>query len=222
MALADWESPFWLRAVGIHIVCRSGAPAAPHPFLGHPLCERDSDRRIAWGVLATPSFSHLLGVVREQEAEDEISCPRDLIGGRGEGAARLRQDPEAPLPLRQCIFPNRDDDIRVWFSTNSRQDPLDLMVIESSPEDGEDLNEITEPPNGRYRFFNRAIWEESAGAEDAAKAIEEEEEWFDEDAWLQAEPEGAPRAPPCAAVIVVDDGGVSIETEQRHRSKLDS
>ena len=100
MALADWESPFSPRAVRIHIVRRSGAPAAPHPFLGQPWCERDSDRGIAWGVLATPSITHLLRVVREQDVEDEIRCPRYLIGATGEGAARLRQDPEDPLPLR--------------------------------------------------------------------------------------------------------------------------
>jgi len=60
------------------------------------------------------------------------------------------------------------------------------MVIESGPEDGEDLDETPEPPNGRYPLFHRAIWEESAGAEDAARAMEEEMEWFDEDEWLQA------------------------------------
>jgi len=84
------------------------------------------------------------------------------------------------------------------------------MVIESQPEDGEDLDETPEPPNWRYPFFDRAIWEESAGSEHAARAMEEEEQWFDEDEWLQAEAEGAPRAPPGAAVIGVDDGGVSI------------
>jgi len=202
VALADWESPFSPRAVRIHIVHRSGAPAAPHPFLGHPWCERDSDRGIAWGVLATRNITHLLRVLREQDFEDEIRCPRYLIGVTGEGAARLRQDPEDPLPLRQLIFLNQDDDIRVWFLTNSRQDPLDLMVIESRPEDGEDQDDTPEPPNGRYPFFDRAIWEEWAGAEDAARAMEEEEEWFDEDESLQAETEGAPRAPPGAGVIV--------------------
>ena len=40
--------------------------------------------------------------------------------------------------------------------------------------------------------------------------MEEEEDWFDEDEWLHAEAEGAPRAPPGAGVIVVDDSGVSI------------
>jgi len=222
VALADWESPFLPRAVRIHIVRRSGAPAAPHPFLGHPWCERDSDLGIAWGVLATPSITHLLRVVREQDVEDEIRCPRYLIGATGEGAARLRQDPEDPLPLGQLIFLIRDDDIRVWFLTNSGQDPRDLMVIASRPEDGEDLEETLEPPNGTYPFFDRAIWAESAGAEDAARAMEEWQEWFDEDEWVQAEAEGAPRAPPGAGVIVVEDGGVSIQTEQGLRSKLDS
>ena len=176
MALADWESPFSPRAVRIHIVRRSGAPAAPNPFLGRPWCERDLDRRIACGVLATPSIIHLLRVVREQDVEDEIQCPRYLIGATSEGAARLRQDPEDPLPLGQLKFLNRDDDICVWFLINSSQDPLDLMIIESRPEDGEDLDETPEPPNGRYWFFDHAIWEQSAGAEDAARAMEEEEE----------------------------------------------
>jgi len=222
VALADWESPFWPRTVSIHIVRRSGAPAAPYRFLGHPWCQRDSDRGSAWGVLATPCITHLLRVVREQDVEDEIRCPRYLIGATGEGAARLRQDPKDPLPLHQLIFLNRDDDIRVWFLTTSGKDPLDLMVIESRPEDGEDLDETPKPPNGRYVVFDHAIWEESAGAEDAARAMEEEVEWFDEDEWRQAEAEGAPRAPPGAGVIVVDDGAISINTEHGLRSKLDS
>jgi len=157
VALAGCEWLFSPRAVRIHIVCRSGAPAAPDPVLGHPWCERDSDRGIAWGVLATPRITHRLRVIREQDVEDEIRCPWYLIGATGEGAARLDQDPEDPLPLRQFIFLNRDDDIRVWFLTNSGQDPLDLMVIESPTEDSEDLDATPEPPNGRYPFFDRAI-----------------------------------------------------------------
>jgi len=54
------------------------------------------------------------------------------------------------------------------------------------------------------------MWEESAGAEHVARAREQEQERFDENEWLQAEAEGAPRAPPVAGLIVVDDGGVSI------------
>ena len=210
MALADWESPFSPQPVRIQIVRRSGVPGAPHPFLGHPWCERDSDRGIAWGVLATPSITHLVRVVIEQDVADEIRCPRSLIGATGGGAARLRQYPEDPVPLRQLIFLNLDDDIGVWFLTNSGQDPLDLMVIQSRLEDSEDLDETPAPPNARYPFFDRAIWEESGGAEDTALGMEQEQEWFDADEWPPAEAEGAPRAPPGAGVIVVDDGGVSI------------
>jgi len=84
------------------------------------------------------------------------------------------------------------------------------MVIESQREGGEDLDQTPEPPNGRYPFFDHAMWEESAGTEDAGVAMEEEEEWFDEDEWVQAEAEGAPRGPPGACVMDVDGGGVSI------------
>ena len=54
------------------------------------------------------------------------------------------------------------------------------------------------------------MWEESAGAEPAARAMEEEEEWIDKDEWLQAETEGATRVRLGAGVIVVEDGGISI------------
>jgi len=130
VALSDWDSPYSPRAVRIHIVRRTRAPAAPHPFLGHPWCVRDSDQGIAWGVLATPSIRDLLRVVRGQDVEEEINCPRYLIGATGEGATKLRQDPEDPLPLRQLIFLNRDDHIRAWLLANNGHDPLDLIVPE--------------------------------------------------------------------------------------------
>ena len=83
----------------IYIVRQTGAPAAQDPFLGHPWCVRDSDRGIAWGVLTAPSIVDLLCLVRAQDVEEEIKWPRCLIGVTGEGATRLRQDPEEPLPL---------------------------------------------------------------------------------------------------------------------------
>ena len=46
-----------------------------------------------------------------QDVEEEVNCPPYLIGATGEGATKLRQDPEDPLPLRQLIFLNKDDDI---------------------------------------------------------------------------------------------------------------
>jgi len=149
-------------------------------------------------------------VVIGQDVEEEVNCPRYLIGATGEGATKLRQDPEDPLPLRQLIFLNKDDDICAWLLANNGHDPLDLMVHESRSEDGDDLDETPEPPNGRYPFCDRDVWDEWAGAEDAAREMQEEEEWIDTDECLQAEQEGATRAPPGAGVIVVDDGEVSI------------
>ena len=41
--------------------------------------------------------------------------------------------------------------------------------------------------------MDRTLWEESPGAEPAARAMEEEEEWIGEEEWLQAEAEGPTR-----------------------------
>jgi len=68
-------------------------------------------------------------VVRGQDVEEEINCPRYLISATGEGATKLRQDPENPRPMRQLIFLNRDDDIGAWLLANNGHDPLDLMVL---------------------------------------------------------------------------------------------
>jgi len=137
----------------MHIIRRTGALPTVHPFLSHPWFVKDSDRGIAYGVLTTPSIMDLLRVVRAQDVEEEIRCPRYLIGATGEGAAMLRQKPDDPVPLCKLIFLNRNDDIGVWFLANKGHDPLDLMVLESGREDGEDLDETPEPPNGRYPFF---------------------------------------------------------------------
>ena len=161
-------------------------------------------------------------MVRAQDVEEDIKCLLYLIGATGEGATRLRQYPEEPLPLSQLIFLNRDDDIRVWFLANNGHDPLDLMVLESRPEDGEDPDETPEPPHGRRPLFDREVWDDSAGAEYATREMQEEEVWIDENEWLQAEPEGATLAPCGAGVIIVDDGEVSIETEPAHRSRQES
>ena len=161
-------------------------------------------------------------MVRAQDIKEEIKCPRYLIGATGEGATRVRQDPEEPLPLHQLIFLNRDDDIHAWFLANNGHDPLDLMVLESRPEDREEPDETPKPPNGRHPFFDHEVWNDSAGAEYATQEMQEEEEWIDDDEWLQAEPEGATRAPFGAGVIIVGDGDISSETELAYRASQDS
>jgi len=131
------------------MVRQTGGLAAEYPFLGPAWCLRDSDWGTATGVLATTSIRDLLRVVRVQDVEEEINSPRYLIGATGEAGTRLCQDPQEPRPLRQLIFINRDDDIRAWLPANNGHDPLHLLVLESPPEDGDDLDETTEPRDWR-------------------------------------------------------------------------
>jgi len=114
-----------------------------------------------------------------------------------------------PLSLRQLIFLNRNDNICAWFLANKYCDSLDLMVLKSGREDGEDLDETPAPPNGRYPFFARDVGDESAGGEDSLREMRDEESVDDEE-WLEAEPEGETRAAHGAGVIYVDDSDLSI------------
>jgi len=150
---------------------------------------RDSDWGIAWAVLTAPSIADLLRWVRAQDVEEAIKCPWYLIGAIGEGATRLCQDPEEPRPRRRLIFLNRDDEIFGCFLANNNHDPLDLLVLESHSEDGQDLDETAEPRNGRHPFFDLEVWDDLAGAEYATRDMQEEEQWIDKHEWLQAEPE---------------------------------
>jgi len=193
----------------MHIIRRTGGLPTVHLFLGHPWFVKDPNRGIAWGVLPTPSIRDLLRVVRAHAVEEGIGCPRYLIGATGEGAAMLCQKADDPLPPRQLIFLNRNDDIPAWFVVNKGNDPHDLMVLESRPKDGVDLDETPKPPNGRYPFLDREVWHESAGGEDSVREMRDEESVDDEE-WLEAESEGETRVPHGAGVIYVDDGDVSI------------
>jgi len=141
--------------------------------------------------------------------EEEIGCPRYLIGATGEGTVRLRQEPKKALPLRQLIFLHSNNDILAWLLANHGQDPLDLLVVKSRRKNREDRAQTPEPAKGRYPFLNSNVWEDAVGImqgdEDADKDEDEEE-----GEWLEAESEGEPQAPPNEGAIVLDD--VSIDT----------
>jgi len=149
-------------------------------------------------------MKNLVWVVRGQRVEEEIGCPRYLIRATGEGAVRLRQEPEKPLPLRQLIFLNSNNDILAWLLANQGQDPLALLVLESRRNNREDRAQTPEPAKGRYPFVNRNVGEDAVGI---MQADEDEDE--EEDEWLEAEREGEPQAPPDGGAIVLDD--VSID-----------
>jgi len=50
------------------------------------------------------------------------------------------------------------------------------MVLESRLEDGEDLHETPEPPDGRHPFFDPEVRDDSAGAEYVTWEMQEEED----------------------------------------------
>jgi len=52
----------------------------------------------------------LLPVERGQDMEEEIRCPCDLIGTRGEYATMIRQKPDDALPVYQLIYFNTNED----------------------------------------------------------------------------------------------------------------
>ena len=158
-----------------------GAPEVGHPFLSHSWSAKDSDRGIAWGVMASPSMQKLLGVVKSQRVEQAIETPRYLIGATGDGSCPLRPSPAAPLPLRDLIFLNEDNVIRAWLLANDGRHPLDLMVLESGPDRREAGTPTPEPAHSRYRYFDRKIWDRSGQAGDNRGIHEEDDDDDDDD-----------------------------------------
>jgi len=154
-------------------------------------------------------MKNLVGVVRGQRVEEEIGCPRYLIGATSEGAVRLRQEPEKPLPLRQVIFLHSNNDILAWLLANHGQDPLHLLVVESRRTNREDRAQTPEPAQGIYPFLNRNVWEDAVGIMQADED-EDEDEDEEEEEWLEAEEDGEPQAPRDGGAIVLDN--VSIDT----------
>jgi len=156
-------------------------------------------------------MKNLVGVVSGQPVEDEIGCPRYLMGATGEGAIRLCQEPEKPLPLRELIFLHSKNDILAWLLANHGQDALNLLVVESRRKNRGDRVQMPEPAKGRYPFLNRNVWENAVGFMQADQDEDEDEDKDqEEEEWLEAESEGEPQAPSDGEAIVLDD--VSIDT----------
>ena len=154
----------------------------------------------------------LLSGVRGQGVEEDMGYPRYLIGAAGEGALRLRQEPENPLSLRRLISLHTNNDILAWLLANHGQDPLDLLVVESRHDNGEDEAQTPEPANGRYPFLNRKVWEDTVEAmqADEYEDTDEDEDENENEEWLEAEKEGEAQALPAGGTIVLDS--VSTDT----------
>ena len=154
----------------------------------------------------------LLGVVRGQGVEEDIGYPRYLIGATGEGTLRLRQEPKKPLSLRQLIFLHTNNDILAWLLANHGQDPIELLVIESRHDNGEDEAQTPEPANGRYPFLNRKVWEDTVEVmqADENEDTDEDEDEDEDEEWLEAKKEGEAQALPAGGTIILDS--VSTDT----------
>ena len=163
-----------------------GVVAVGYPLLGHSWSATGSDRGIAWGVLASASMQKLLGVIKAQHVEQAIESPRYLISTTGDGSCALRLSPAAPLPLRDLIFLNEDDDIRAWLLANDGRHPLDLMVLESRPDLREESTPTPEPANGIYRYFDYKVWDRSRQAGENLGSQEEEDNDDDDDNYQDA------------------------------------
>ena len=118
----------------------------------------------------------LVRVVKAQRVEQAIETPQYLIGVTGEGSCALRLSPADPRPLRDLIFLNKDDYIHAWLLANDVRHPLDLMVLESSPDLREDGTPTPEPADGRYRDFDRKIWDRCGQAGDNLGIQEDEDD----------------------------------------------
>ena len=116
----------------------------------------------------------LLGVIKAQRVEQRIENSRYLTGASGDGSCSLRLSPATPLPPRDLIFLNEDNNIHAWLLANDGRHPLDLMVLESGPDLGEDGRPTPEPADGRYRYFDRQVWDRSRQAgENLGSQVEE-------------------------------------------------
>ena len=118
----------------------------------------------------------LLGVVKAQRVEEAIGCPRYLIGATGDGSRTLRHAPATPLPLRELIFLNEDVDIQAWLLANDGSHPLDLMVLESGADVGEDGSQTPEPTNGTYPYFDPKVWDRSCQTRDSVRVKQGEDD----------------------------------------------
>ena len=93
---------------------------------------------------------HLLRAIKAQRVEPDVGHLRYLIGVTSHRSRRLRWDPQVPLPLSELIFLNEDDDIRAWLLANQQEDkdPLDLLLLESRQDEGEDPGQTPKPAGG--------------------------------------------------------------------------
>jgi len=116
-------------------------------------------------------------MITTQLTQEVIRYPRYLNGATREGSKALSLDSTAPLPLRDLMFLNKDDEVQGWLLGNDGKHPLNLMVQESHLEEAGDDRSTPEHVGGRHPFFDRNVWDHSGQAEDIVGGTQ----WDDND-----------------------------------------
>jgi len=75
--------------------------------------------------MTEPTFDNVLEEI-DRVLEREYGY-RVVVGATREGTRMLRNDPDEPLPLGQMVPLLSDRDVRIWWSTNTLNEPMDLL-----------------------------------------------------------------------------------------------
>jgi len=75
--------------------------------------------------MAEPTFDNILEEI-DRVLERGYGY-RVLVGATREGTRMLRNDPDEPLPLGEMVPLLSDGDIRIWWSPNTLNEPMDLL-----------------------------------------------------------------------------------------------
>ena len=102
----------------------SSCPDAPNPP-GLDKVLWQTGEQVYWLQIAEPTFNNVL-----EEIDRVIECGygyRVLVGATRDGTRMLRNDPDEPLPLGEMVPLLSDRDVGIWWSTNTLNEPMDLL-----------------------------------------------------------------------------------------------
>jgi len=111
---------------------RLGAPNPP----GLDKVSWQTGEQVYWLEMAEPTFDNVLGEI-DRVLERGYGY-RVLVGATREGTRMLQNHPDEPLPLGEIVPLLSDRDVRIWWSTNTLNQPMDLLFYGHRPTADED------------------------------------------------------------------------------------
>jgi len=102
----------------------SSCPGAPNPP-GLDKVPWQTGEQVYWLEMAEPTFDKVLEEIdRVLERGYRFWV---LVGATREGTQMLRNDSDEPLPFGEMVLLLSDRDFRIWWSTNTLNEPMDLL-----------------------------------------------------------------------------------------------